>query len=319
MANIVTTQADELRAFFARVRPCYRELFNMAHAICGNYELAEYAVQSALLAIFRQGSPRSHVGLRESLRASVRRTALEQVRLIDDAELTWDGFCEDAIEGAQNDPVLSAASQESTDVRRMLMLRYGCGLRAREIARLADISPAQVTQTLTRFERRVRRRLPSRERARVERSIERSALAWLRERNDGVPDPGAVLRSLEAELVENDAPGGKISRAAFGALSLLLGVLLACLFWLLMVLLAPPQLEEPDAVPAPDFMPAATEAAAPDPASGQSEPVAPAPDDGSLVPAETASNQPPLAAGFAPAETAPAVSEATPAPFSAVE
>ena len=41
--NIVSTQADALRAFFARVRPYYRELFNMAHAICGNYELAEKA------------------------------------------------------------------------------------------------------------------------------------------------------------------------------------------------------------------------------------------------------------------------------------
>ena len=62
MSNIVTTQADELRAFFARVRPCYRELFNMAHAICGNYELAEYAVQSAILDVFRRGSPRSRAG-----------------------------------------------------------------------------------------------------------------------------------------------------------------------------------------------------------------------------------------------------------------
>ena len=67
MSNIVTTQADELRAFFARVRPCYRELFNMAHAICGNYELAEYAVQSAILDIFRRGTPRSRAMAMETL------------------------------------------------------------------------------------------------------------------------------------------------------------------------------------------------------------------------------------------------------------
>ena len=64
----------------------------MAHAICGNYELAEYAVQSAILDIFRRGTPRSRAGLRENLRARVRAMAVEQARLIDDAELTWDGF-----------------------------------------------------------------------------------------------------------------------------------------------------------------------------------------------------------------------------------
>ena len=102
IGNIVTTQADELRAFFARVRPCYRELFNMAHAICGNYELAEYAVQSAILDVFRRGTPRSRAGLaRDPARAQTRAMAVEQARLIDDAELTWDGFRADAIEGAE--------------------------------------------------------------------------------------------------------------------------------------------------------------------------------------------------------------------------
>ena len=69
MSTVVTTQADDLRAFFARAKPYYRELFNMAHAICGNYELAEYAVQSAMLEVFRRGTPRSRAGLRETLRA----------------------------------------------------------------------------------------------------------------------------------------------------------------------------------------------------------------------------------------------------------
>ena len=149
MSNIVTTQADELRAFFARVRPCYRELFNMAHAICGNYELAEYAVQSAILDVFRRGSPRSRAGLRETLRAQTRAMAMEQARLIDDAELTWDGFRADAIEGAGGDAVLQAASQESLEDRRALMLRYGCGLRPRDIARLLNVPAAQVTTALS--------------------------------------------------------------------------------------------------------------------------------------------------------------------------
>ena len=132
--------------------------------------------------------------------------AVEQARLIDDAELTWDGFREDAIEGAGGDAVLQAASLEPLENRRMLMLRYGCGLRARDIARLLDMPAAQVSGVLTRFSRRLKRRLPPREHARVERAIARSARAWLEKQNGGVPDAGAVYRSLEAELMEAGAP-----------------------------------------------------------------------------------------------------------------
>ena len=253
MSNIVTTQADELRAFFARVRPCYRELFNMAHAICGNYELAEYAVQSAILDVFRRGSPRSRAGLRETLRAQTRAMAMEQARLIDDAELTWDGFRADAIEGAGGDAVLQAASQESLEDRRALMLRYGCGLRPRDIARLLNVPAAQVTTALTRFARRLKRRLPPREQPRAERAIARSARAWLEKQSAGVPDAGAVYRSMEAELMESGAPTHRVSRIVGRVLAIAVALFLAALFWLLMVLMQPPRMEDP--VPAPPGAP----------------------------------------------------------------
>lgn len=257
--NIVSTQADALRAFFARVRPYYRELFNMAHAICGNYELAEYAVQSAILDIFRRGTPRSRAGLRENLRARVRAMAVEQARLIDDAELTWDGFREDAIEGAEGDAVLQAASLEPLENRRMLMLRYGCGLSAHDIARLLDMPAAQVSGVLTRFSRRLKRRLPPREHARVERAIVHSARGWLEKQNGGMPDAGAVYRSLEAELMEAGGSTHRVSRVLGRVLAIAVALLLAALFWLFMVLLQPPRLEEPAAVPTV----AATPSAAP--------------------------------------------------------
>ena len=261
--NIVTTQADALRAFFARVRPYYRELFNMAHAICGNYELAEFAVQSAILDVFRRGTPRSRAGLRENLRAQTRDMAMEQARLIDDAELTWDGFREDAIEGAGGDAVLQAASLETLETRRALMLRYGCGLRPRDIARLLNMPVSQVSGVLTRFTRRLKRRLPPREHARLERVIARSARAWLERQAGGVPDAGAVLRSLEAELVESGAPTHRISRVVGRVLTIVIALFLAALFWLLMVLLQPPRLEEPAPAPTVAATPAAPADAAP--------------------------------------------------------
>ncbi len=248
-ANNAATQAEALRAFFARVRPYYKGLFNMAHAICGNYEVAEYAVQSAMLEVFRRGSPRSRAGLRETLRAQVRAMALEQARLLDDAELTWDGFREDAIEGAGGDPVLQAASQETLEDRRTLMLRYGCGLRAREIARLLGVPAAQVSGVLTSFTRRLKRRLPPREHARLERLAVQSARAWLKRQDAGVPDAGAVYRSLEAELMEAGGGTHRVSRVVGRVATILVALLLAALFWLLMVLIQPPRLEEPSAAP----------------------------------------------------------------------
>ena len=247
--NIATIQADGLRTFFARVKPYYAELFNMAHAICGNYELAEYAVQSAILDVFRRGSPHSRAGLRETLRAQTREMAMEQARLIDDAELTWDGFREDAIEGAPDDAVLQAASQEGLDVRRMLMLRYGCGVRARDIAHLLGVPTAQVTGAVTRFTRRLKRRLPPREHARLERTIARSARAWLERQDGGVPDPSAVYRSLEAELMEAGSGTHRISRALGHVVAIVVALFLAALFWLLMVLIQPPRLEDPAPTP----------------------------------------------------------------------
>ena len=247
--NTAVAQADELRTFFTRVRPYYRELFNMAHAVCGNYEVAEYAVQSAMLEVFRRGTPRSRAGLRETLRAQTRSMALEQARLIDDAELTWDGFRADAIEGAGGDLVLQAASLETLEDRRALLLRYGCGLRARDIALLLDAPAAQVATALTRFTRRLKRRLPPREQPRAERAIARSARAWLERQRAGVPDAGAVYRSMEAELMEAGAPAHRVSRVLGRVVTVVIAIFLAALFWLLMVLIQPPRLEDP--VPAP--------------------------------------------------------------------
>ena len=189
--------------------------------------------------------------------------AMEQARLIDDAELTWDGFRADAIEGAGGDAVLQAASQESLEDRRALMLRYGCGLRPRDIARLLNVSAAQVTTALTRFARRLKRRLPPREQPRAERAIARSARAWLEKQNAGVPDAGAVYRSMEAELMESGAPTHRVSRIVGRVLAIAVALFLAALFWLLMVLMQPPRMEDPAPAPTVAATPAAPAEAAP--------------------------------------------------------
>ena len=41
--------SGELRTWFRNVQPVYVELFNAAYAMCGNYDMAEYALRSAIL------------------------------------------------------------------------------------------------------------------------------------------------------------------------------------------------------------------------------------------------------------------------------
>ncbi len=246
---------DQLRVYFSRVKPVYRELFNMAHAICGNYELAEYAVQRALLTcFFKDGLLKSRVGFRENLRAAVRRASYEQTLLMEDVEIAWDGFREDAIDGAKGDPVLEMATLEDVDTRRILMLRHGCGLRPGQIAKIARRTPQQVREILDRFERRLKRRLPARERARADASIVRSARGWLAEQASGVPEAGAVYRGFEAEVMETGGPKRAASRALATVVAGILALFCAAIFWATMVLLHPPQMEvpsEPAAVSAP--------------------------------------------------------------------
>lgn len=246
MAMNAASLTDEFRVYFSRVKPVYRELFNMAHAICGNYEMAEYALQCAILECYQKsGRIKSRVGFRENLRNILMRIAVGQSLLLDGIELTWDDLRADAIDGAQGDFILTMASEESLDARRILMLRYGCGIRPGQIAKLMNTAPAQVSRTLERFEKRISRRLPLRERARVENRIAQTARAQLTAPTAGTPDVGTVYRSFEAEAMQVTKPRGRISRIVSAVITGILVLFCAVIFWVIMVLLQPPEMETP--------------------------------------------------------------------------
>ena len=59
--------AEALRSFYSRVTPAIPELFNRAHAICGNYDLAEYSLQYTLMEAW-VGESHGGMGFREGLR-----------------------------------------------------------------------------------------------------------------------------------------------------------------------------------------------------------------------------------------------------------
>ena len=233
--------SEELRAYFRRVRVIYPELFNMAYAICGNYDLAEYALRSAILEAWQQNVS-GGMGFREKLRGDVRRIALHEALLPrpEHAECTWDGLqFPDS-----DDPLLRQAAQESQDMRRVLALRFGCGLSLARISRIMGCSAAQVRAMLERFESRCRRRLTQQNRRRFDAMMSQAVRQTFVQSGADMPDAAAMYRAFEAEASETAVSTHRIARIVCRVLMLALAILCAILFWFFAVISAPPVLQE---------------------------------------------------------------------------
>ena len=231
---------DELRLYFARIKPVYRELFGMAHAISGNYEQAEFALQRAILEGFTSRRRfRSARGFRDSLRSDMRKICLSMSGK--SREATWTAFSQSALNGPSADPMRRLVEQEDESMRRAIMLRYGCGMNARQIARAMGITPGQADVMLTKFEKRVKRKLDSAQRAHLETRLADICREELAE-SPAVPDLGAVFRTFEAEAAGTIKPGRFVSKALTRALYVLALVLAALLIWLIAAVIRPTQL-----------------------------------------------------------------------------
>ena len=226
-----TTEA--LRDWFKSVEPMCAELFNAAYVMCGNYDLAEYALRSAVLNAWLQNAAPG-MGFRERLRGALRSAAFSAA-LSDEgiaAEFTWPGI------GAPDadDAVLAQLSEERVQTQRLVLLRHGCGLSLRAIAQLTELSQAQARAELRRFEARCRRRLSRQARARTEAMISRQAKRLLARRGPGTPHPQQVYRAFEAEALGARDGGQRVSRVVGAALTLLMALACAGAFWLFAVL-----------------------------------------------------------------------------------
>jgi len=229
--------SEELRAWFRGVQPLYVELFNAAHVMCGNYDMAENALSSAILDVWQQNAA-SGMGFRERLRSALRREAFAAA-LSDEgqaAEFTWPGV--GAYEGGDN-PVAIQLGQEGVDSQRLVILRQGCGLSLRQVCQLTGLTQGQVRAELNRFETRCRRRLTGQDRGRAEALIARTAKRLLGQSGPNVPQAGQVYRAFEAEAGAAQARGFRVWRFASGLLLALMALLCAGAFWLFAVLVQP--------------------------------------------------------------------------------
>lgn len=248
MSTTMSEQTSEaLRVWFKRVELLYPELFNTAHAICGNYDQAEYALRGAILDIWAENAD-GGMGFREKLRAAVREEAFEQLN--DDSggdrDFTWPGFSE-----VSEAAIQKQLTRESVENQRVLMLKHGVGLTTGRIARLTGQSTAQVRSVLERFERRCKRGLSAQERGRFDALFGSIARRQLNSRA-GIPHPASVYRAFEAEASRLEVPEHKLSKVILRIVVFLMALVCAVLFWVFAVLVQSPSIEkQSDAAPPP--------------------------------------------------------------------
>jgi hypothetical protein len=228
--------SDALRAWFRNVQPLCAELFNAAHVMCGNYDMAEYALRSTILDVWLQGAA-GGMGFRERLRGTLRREAFAAA-LSDEgqaAEFTWPG----PGAGKDDGPVDAQLAQEEIRTQRLVMLRHGCALPLRQVCRLTGMTQGQARAELNRFEARCRRRLPAQDRSRAEALIARQAKRLLSQGTPDAPQPGQIFRAFEAEAGVAASRGPRVWRVVGNLLLALLALLCAGAFWLFAVLVQP--------------------------------------------------------------------------------
>lgn len=236
---------EALHAFFSRVTPAVPELFNMAYAICGSYDLAEYVVQYTLMEAWI-GESRGGMGFREGMRHTLRQVAMEEALepKEDPPEFTWDG-----LKGESDDPVLRLLARESLETRRAVALRAGCGLAPARIARLMGISAGRVRELLDRFERSAVRRLPAEERAgRFDARLCRSVSRAFHLADAGMPSLGVIYRTFESEAQETRRPTHLAARIFRRTLLMMMMAVLALALWLGAVLIQPQAAQEPNEI-----------------------------------------------------------------------
>lgn len=238
------SDAEDFQLYFSRIRPIYHQLFNLAHAVTGNCDQAEYCLQYAMLDCWANGdaSANRH-GFREGLRSSTIHAALRLMQSSDDApEFDWDGL---AAREEESPCVAQFIAQEPLETRRMLALRYGCSLSNRRIARLTGCEAGRVQAQLRRFEVRVRRRLSGRDQRHADLLIAKAVRAQLALPSPQAPEIGSVFRTFQADAASISRPSRLPVRILRVALAAVLALLCVAAFWMAAVLMQPARLESP--------------------------------------------------------------------------
>jgi DNA-directed RNA polymerase specialized sigma24 family protein len=227
------------------------QLYRRAEVIAANEDRAEYIVQNVIteaFSLFLEG--RGRAAFQEGLYALVRNIALDELSAYRDGE-EYAQDDEKTVERSlysfapyrQDDSVEAAlyarVMREKYPMRRMLMLRYGCGMNAQQIALAMQMRAADVRQRLRLLTARLFRGALGTQIPMLEQRLADLSLAALNRPDSDVPEMTTVFKLFSENLADSSETDGRARRALRAALLMLGGLLCAALFWLISVLLVP--------------------------------------------------------------------------------
>ena len=153
------TSLEHMRAFAGRMKPIYRQIFLLAHIICGNYEQAEHICLRAMVDCYkRHGMIRSRHAFEEQVRSFVCRYAYESTCSSDGAELNWKGFGPLALNAEQTQEkmlfdVYEEIANEEIDVQRGIVMHFACGMSEQKISDILLSASEGLEEYIKNFKR----------------------------------------------------------------------------------------------------------------------------------------------------------------------
>ena len=235
--------AQALQGYFNRVLPLLPELYNIAYAITGSAELAEYALEAALMEGW-SGGVRKGAGFRESMKSAVKRIAISETSKQKNVrDLDWDAICDNP-----QTPLLKRLTLQEIALQRVAALRFGCELKPRMLSKITGMTRGQISEALGRIQSVAAQGASStRPEAALGREIRK---AFARSRAD-MPPAETIFRAFQAEATTVRVSNHWFSHTVSRVILALLVLIAAVVFWLTAVLIQPDggaMLEGPNAI-----------------------------------------------------------------------
>ena len=228
---------DAIRIYSERLQPQLRLFYRAAHAITGSRRLAECVLSNAVLSAYLNRSDwRERMSFREGVLRAIFNEACDQLSREPDADWDWTGIAKDQ-DGEH--PLLDILATEPPEAQRTMILRYGCGLTAKEAGMLTGRLPEKVREQLTRCQVRAERELQAKGVGckPFERYAAKELRQWMNRENNEPIDMGYFLSTFERDAVGTHQPRRVVGQIVKGIFGIVGAAILAVGVWLIAVLM----------------------------------------------------------------------------------
>jgi len=228
---------DAIRVYAERLQPQLRLFYRAAHAVTGRRALAESVLSNAVLSAYlNRGEWRERMSFREGVLHAIWTEGRDQLKRGMENDWDWTGISQDADGGHL---LMDILAEESLETQRVMVLRYGCSMSAKEIAGLVGESAEQVRERLARCQARAERVLARREAPYkpFDRFAVQEIRQWMNRENSEPIDVGYFLNTFEKDALGANQPRRVAVRIVRGALMTIAALVLAVGVWLIAILM----------------------------------------------------------------------------------